>query len=62
MYEFLREMLSLADIVKDSAGSIETVDMGVFLPGQDRIRISGVSGDGKPFELTLEVGKWEKSE
>lgn len=59
MYEFLREMLNLADIVKDADGVIHTVDMGEFLPGMDQIRICGECANGIPFELTLEVGKYE---
>ena len=59
MYEYLREMLHLADIVKYADGVINTVDMGEFLPGLDRICIHGECANGVPFELTLEVGKYE---
>lgn len=62
MYEFLREMLNLADIVKDADGVINTVDMGNFLPGLDRICIHGECANGIPFELTLDVGKYEAEE
>ena len=59
MYKYLREMLHLADIVKDADGVINTVDMGEFLPGLDRISIHGECANGIPFELTLDVGKYE---
>lgn len=62
MYEYLREMLNLADSVKDVGGVINTVDMGNFLTGLDRICIHGERADGIPFELTLEVGKYEPEE
>lgn len=62
MYEFLREMLNLVDIVKDADGVIDTVDMGGFLPGLNRIYIHGECANGVPFELTLEVGKYEAEE
>lgn len=60
MYDFLRDMLQLADIVKDISGSIDSVNLGNSLPGLDKIQIAGKTGDGKPFELSLEVGKWER--
>lgn len=61
MYEFLRAMMNIADIVKGVAGTIENVTMGEYLSGQDRIHITGKTGDGQPFALTLEVGEWKKA-
>ena len=58
----MREMLNLAVTVKDGDGVIDTVEMGEFLPGLDRIRIHGECANGVPFELTLEVGKYEAEE
>ena len=58
MYEFLREVLTLADIVKDVGGTIDTVDMNNLLPGLDRIEVTGTTG-GKAFKVTLEVGEWK---
>lgn len=62
MYEYFRDMLNLADIVKGVDGVIDTVDMGNFLPGLDRIRINGKCENGTPFELALEVGKYKAGE
>lgn len=58
MYEFLRDVLTLADIVKGVDGTIETVDMKNFLPGLDRIEVAGTT-EGKAFRITLEVGEWK---
>lgn len=58
MYKFLRDLLTLAEKVTGDTGTISTIDMGGHLPGLDRITITGSTGE-KPFELTLEVGKWQ---
>lgn len=58
MYDYLRDVLNLADIVKDVDRTINAVDMGRVGESLDRIKITGTTG-GKPFELTLEVGEWK---
>ena len=62
MYDYLRDMLNLADIVKDVDGTVDTVDMGDIIPGTDRIRICGSTAEGKRFEITLEVEQCKESE
>lgn len=57
MYNFLRDLLTLAEKVTGNTGTIDAINMGNHLPGLDRITITGNTGE-KPFELTLEVGKW----
>lgn len=57
MYDYLRDVLNLADIVKDVDGVIETVDMCKF-GDVNRISVKGIA-NGFPFALTLEVGEWK---
>lgn len=57
MYDYLRDVLNLADIVKDVDGVIVTVDMCKF-GDVNRISVKGIANE-KPFALTLEVGEWK---
>ena len=53
MYLNLKRLMSVAENV----GEVTTVEMFDFLDKYDRITLRGMTGDGKRFELNLEVEK-----
>lgn len=53
MYQYLKKMLEVAEEV----GAVNTLDMGEWIPGKDRISIRGETISGKPFELELFIGE-----
>ena len=58
MYQYLRNMLNLADLV----GHVEEVEMGNFIPHSKRITIIGESKKGGTFRLELRVTEQEVSQ
>lgn len=55
MYQYLRNMLNLADL----AGNVEEVDMSEWVKNVDRIHISGKAKNGGSFNLELKITKPE---
>lgn len=55
MEKYLRKMLDVAENI----GSIQSLDMGNWIPGKKRIAFTGTTTDGESYELelTLEVGE-----
>ena len=55
MYQYLRNMLNLADQV----GHVEEVDMAQWIKNTDRILITGTAKNGGTFRLEMQVKKQE---
>ena len=60
MFKFLRDMTTIAEKVAADDGSIDTINMGNYLPGLESIKVTGTTG-GKPFKLTLEIGNQDNA-
>ena len=56
MYQYLRNMLNLADQV----GHVEEVRMGDWVNKYDQIRVTGHAKNGLSFTLELEIQKEEE--
>lgn len=55
LYGILKHMMCVADVV----GGVDSLDMGEWSDTTDRIAIRGVTFEGKPYEMTLEVTREE---
>lgn len=61
MYEYLKDVLNLAETVAGNDGAIDNVSMDQLGGSLDRITVIGTA-NSKPFEITLEVGEWKRNE
>lgn len=59
MYEYLKDVLNLAETVAGNDGAIDNVSMDQLGGSLDRIMVTGTA-NSKPFEITLEVGEWKR--
>ena len=58
LYGILKHMMCVADVV----GGVDSLDMGEWLGCKDRIVIRGVTFEGQPYEMTLEVAREEEQD
>ena len=50
-------ILKLVMGVAEELGEVDSLDMGDWIGNKERIAVSGVTFEGKPYELILEVEK-----
>ena len=56
LYGILKHMMSVAD----GLGGDDSLDMGDWIGGKERIAIRGVTFEGQPYEMTLMVDREEE--
>ena len=55
MYGYFKDLKCLAEDLIYDGGNIDEIDMGTWGADSKRIRFTGTTNKGEPFELTLEI-------